>query len=49
VTFKSPTSGEPVALSYLVPETQDDLLRRRSAMEIVDPSCHGMLGRTPDY
>jgi len=49
MTFKSPTSGEPVALSYLVPETQDDLLRRRDALEIVARSCHGMLGRTPDY
>ena len=49
MTFKSPTSGEPVALSYLVPETQEDLMRRRGAMEIVAQSCHGMLGRTPDY
>jgi len=49
MTFKSPTSGEPVALSYLVPETQEDLLRRRGALEIVAQSCHGMLGRTPDY
>ena len=49
MTFTSPTSGEPVALSYLVPETHDDLLRRRKALEIVAESCHGMLGRTPDY
>ena len=49
MTFRSETSGEPVALSYLVPETQDDLLRRRGALEIVAESCHGMLGRTPDY
>ncbi|SVB13372.1 uncharacterized protein METZ01_LOCUS166226, partial [marine metagenome] len=49
MTFKSPTSGKPVALSYLVPETQEDLMRRRGAMEIVAQSCHGMLGRTPDY
>ena len=49
MTFKSPTSGEPVALSYLVPETQNDLMRRRTALEIVAQSCHGMLGRTPDY
>ena len=47
--FESPTSGEPVALSYLVPETQEDLMRRRGALEIVAQSCHGMLGRTPDY
>lgn len=49
MTFTSPTSGEPVALSYLVPESHDDLLRRRIALEIVAESCHGMLGRTPDY
>ncbi len=49
MTFRSPTSGEPVALSYLVPETQEDLMRRRGALEIVAESCHGMLGRTPDY
>ena len=49
MTFTSPTSGEPVALSYLVPESQDDLMRRRGALEIVADSCHGMLGRTPDY
>ena len=49
MTFTSPTSGERVALSYLVPEGQDDLMRRRGALEIVAASCHGMLGRTPDY
>ena len=49
MTFKSPTSGQPVSLSYLVPETQEDLMRRRIALEIVAQSCHGMLGRTPDY
>ena len=49
MTFTSPTSGEPVALSYLVPENHDDLMRRRRALEIVASSCHGMLGRTPGY
>ena len=49
MTFRSPTSGEPVALSYLVPENMDDLMRRRRALEIVAESCHGLLGRTPDY
>jgi 4-hydroxyphenylacetate 3-monooxygenase len=49
MTFTSPSSGEPVALSYIIPETQEDLLRRRRALEIVAESVHGMLGRTPDY
>jgi aromatic ring hydroxylase len=41
----SPSSGQPVALSYMIPETQDDLLRRRRALEIVAGHCYGMLGR----
>lgn len=49
MTFTSPLSGEPVALSYLIPETYEDLLRRRRALEIVAESHHGILGRTPDY
>ncbi|MCI0794876.1 MAG: 4-hydroxyphenylacetate 3-monooxygenase, oxygenase component [Chloroflexi bacterium] len=49
MTFKSPTSGDAVALSYLVPESYEDLLRRRKALEIIAESSYGMLGRTPDY
>ena len=49
MTFDSPSSREPVALSYIVPQSQDDLLRRRRAFEIVADASHGMLGRTPDY
>jgi 4-hydroxyphenylacetate 3-monooxygenase len=49
MTFTSPTSGEPVALSYMIPETHEDLARRHRALEIVADYAHGMLGRTPDY
>ena len=49
MTFKSPATGQPVALSFIVPETQEDLLRRRRALEITAQACFGMLGRTPDY
>ncbi len=49
LTFKSPSSGEPVAVSYQIPRSHDDLLRRRRAHEIVADHSHGMLGRTPDY
>ena len=48
MTFTSPSSGEPVALSYMVPQTHEDLYRRRRAFEIVADACHGMLGRSPD-
>lgn len=49
MTFRSPSSGEPAALSYLIPHTIDDLLRRRRALEIVAEFSNGMLGRSPDY
>lgn len=49
MTFTSPKTGQPIAMSYLIPETQDDLIRRRNALEIIAQTSHGMLGRTPDY
>ena len=49
MSFKSPSSGEPAALSYVIPQSQEDLLRRRRALEIVAEDSFGMLGRTPDY
>ena len=49
MTFASPSSGTPVGMSFVVPDTKDDL-RRRSAMHKVwaDASL-GFMGRTPDY
>ena len=49
MTFESPSSGEAVPLSYLIPRTAEDIDRRHRALEIVAASCHGILGRTPDY
>lgn len=49
MTFASPSTGKPVALSHLVPENQDDLMRRRRALEIIAGFSNGMLGRSPDY
>lgn len=49
LTFSSPATGEPVALSYIVPTSQEDLVRRRRALEVIARAHHGMLGRTPDY
>ena len=49
MSFKSPSSGQPTALSFIIPQTQEELLRRRRAMEIVAADSYGMLGRTPDY
>ena len=49
MSFESPETGDPISLSYMIPETVDDLVRRRGAFEVTARESFGMLGRTPDY
>jgi 4-hydroxyphenylacetate 3-monooxygenase len=49
LTYASPTSGDPVALSFRQPRTVADLERRRRAFKIWADYSGGILGRTPDY
>jgi 4-hydroxyphenylacetate 3-monooxygenase len=49
MNFRSPSSGQEAALSYLIPHTYDDLIRRRRALEVFAEYSNGMLGRSPDY
>ena len=44
-----PSSGDSVPLSYIIPHSVDDLIRRRRALEIVAYATQGMMGRSPDY
>ena len=49
MTFASPSSGERVGTSFIVPETREDL-ERRSAMHQIWANAHlGFMGRAPDY
>jgi 4-hydroxyphenylacetate 3-monooxygenase len=49
MSFRSPTSGERVGLSFIEPRSVDDLIRRRDMVKIwMDASC-GMFGRSPDF
>jgi 4-hydroxyphenylacetate 3-monooxygenase len=49
MSFRSPTSGTRVGLSFIEPRTVDDLIRRRDMVKIwMDASC-GMFGRSPDF
>ena len=49
MTYVSPSSGERVGLSFIVPRTQSDLQRRNAMMtQWAKVSC-GMMGRTPDF
>lgn len=49
MTFPSPTTGEPVGMTFITPRTREDLVRRRVAMKHWADFSGGFLGRTPDY
>ena len=47
--FASPSSGQPVGLSFIEPRSVDDLIRRRGMIKVwMDATC-GMFGRSPDF
>jgi anthranilate 3-monooxygenase (FAD) / 4-hydroxyphenylacetate 3-monooxygenase len=45
----APGPNGPVGRSFTVPETYDDLLRRRHAYRVWAEATLGLLGRTPDF
>jgi 4-hydroxyphenylacetate 3-monooxygenase len=49
MTYESPTSGERVGMSFLQPQSVDDVTRRGAAMRVWAEYALGNLGRTGDY
>ncbi len=49
MTYESPTSGERVPMSFLQPESVEDVTRRGAAMRVWARHALGQLGRTGDY
>ena len=49
MTYPSPTTGNPVGLSFIIPKSSDDLSRRRGMMSSWAHASYGMMGRTPDF
>ncbi len=49
LTYESPSSGERVGTSFMVPRTVDDLVKRGRAMKTWADYSLGTLGRTGDY
>ena len=49
MTYKSPTSGERIGLSFLQPKTKEDLLKRRKMITHWAKVSGGVMGRSPDY
>jgi 4-hydroxyphenylacetate 3-monooxygenase len=47
--YQSPTTGEPVGLSFLIPRTAEELRRISQMIKIWADQHFGFLGRTPDY
>ena len=49
MTYASPTTGEPVGLSFIMPQTAEDLEARRNMMRRWAQVSCGMMGRSPDF
>jgi len=49
MTYTSPTTGDPVGLSFILPKTPEDLQRRHTMMAHWARVSCGMMGRSPDF
>ena len=49
MTYASPTTGDSVGLSFMIPQTVEDLERRRNMMTRWAWASCGMMGRSPDF
>ncbi|MDE5413362.1 4-hydroxyphenylacetate 3-monooxygenase, oxygenase component [Alkalihalobacterium chitinilyticum] len=49
LTYPSPTSGERVGISFMMPKTKRDLKKRRIMVQEWAKTNAGMMGRSPDY
>ena len=49
MTFASPSTGDPVGLSFQIPRTEEDLVRKREMMSHWAWASCGMMGRSPDF
>ncbi|MDH3680834.1 MAG: 4-hydroxyphenylacetate 3-monooxygenase, oxygenase component [Acidimicrobiia bacterium] len=49
MTYESPTTGDPVGLSFIEPRSADDLARRRRMVKTWMDHTSGMFGRSADF
>ena len=49
MTYESPTTGDRVGTSFIMPRTMDDLESRRVMMRHWARATFGMMGRSPDF
>jgi anthranilate 3-monooxygenase (FAD) / 4-hydroxyphenylacetate 3-monooxygenase len=49
MTYPSPTTGEPVSTSFLVPYTREELVKKRKHFKLRADHNFGFMGRAPDF
>jgi hypothetical protein len=49
IIYTSPSTGDPVGTSFIIPKTPEDLLKRRRMMQSWAEYTCGMMGRSPDF
>ena len=49
MTYTSPSSGDQVGLSFIIPRTREELVQRRVMMLHWARATCGMMGRSPDF
>jgi 4-hydroxyphenylacetate 3-monooxygenase len=49
MTYRSPSSGDRVGVSFLQPRTREDLTKRTAMMKLWADFSGGIMGRTADY
>lgn len=49
MTYPSPKTGERVGTSFMVPQTKEDLVKRRKMIKVWADQTYGLLGRSPDF
>ncbi len=49
LTYKSPSSGEPVGTAFMAPKSLADLVKRRNAFQVWSEATFGLMGRSPDF
>ena len=47
--FESPETGDPVGMSFMIPKTQEELIRVGDSMHRIAEFSFGMAGRDPSY
>src|ERR1700730_10078631 len=49
MTYPSPTTGQPVSTSFLVPRSREELVKKRQHFKLRADHNFGFMGRSPDF